>query len=77
MTSSQYGCEFASSYISSQLQGSVLFGDCINFQGRSEAHQVSRGGVSDVKCSSFYKNNDFFTQILPENVKICSILDFS
>jgi hypothetical protein len=35
------------------------------------------GGVSDVKCSSFYKNNDFFTQILPENVKICSILDFS
>ena len=77
MTSSQYGCGFASSYISSQLQGSVLYGDCTNFQGRSEAHEVWGEGVSDVKWSSFYKNNDFFTQILPENVKIYSILDFS
>jgi hypothetical protein len=34
------------------------------------------GGVSDVKWSSFYKDNDLFTQILHENVKIYSILEF-
>jgi hypothetical protein len=55
----------------------VLFGDCTNLQGRSEAHEVWGGGGAGVKGASFYKNNDFFTQILPENVKIYSILDFS
>jgi hypothetical protein len=55
----------------------VLFGDCTNLQGRSEAHEVWGGGGADVKWSSFYKNNDFFTQMLPENIKIYSILDFS
>ena len=77
MTSSHYGCGFASSYIPSQLQGSVLYGDCTDFQGGSEAIHMKLGGVvSDVKWSSFYKNNNFFTQILPENVKIYCILEF-
>ena len=75
MTSSQYGCGFASSYISSQLQGSVLYGDCTNFQGRSEAHEVWGGGCRMSNGHHFTKIMN--TQILPENVIIYSKLDFS
>ena len=59
MTTSQYGCGFASSYISSQLQGSVLYGDCTNFQGRSEAHEVWGGGGG---CRM--SNGHHFTKIM-------------
>ena len=80
MTSSHYGCGFASSYIPSQLQESVLYGDCTDFQGCSEAIHMKwggGGGVSDVKWSSFYKYNNFFTQIYRKMSKFTVYLDFT